>query len=162
MSEIGDIVEDYRQHTRWVGPTDARVAREVPAEMLRAIEAYEWARTCRHATDERYKELRDEGHHPELAQTVLNQCSQYGRLMEQWWGHLQALLPREPGWYPHGPYVYGYAKRSKRGLELTRDPASSRWPDPDRAAAWALAWGRRRGEEERVRGFCEQVKGAIR
>jgi hypothetical protein len=155
MSEIGDIITDYRQHTRWVGTKpEERVARVVPAEVLRAIEAYEHARERRREANTNYFAFRD--------LSDLERCAQYGRLMEQWWSHLEALLPREPGWYPHAGHIYGFAKRGKCGFELTRDPASSRWPDPDRARAWALAWSRRRGEEERVREFCTAHKGAIR
>jgi hypothetical protein len=138
--------------TRWNGPDPSlRVAREVPAEVERAIVAYEHARERRYVWEGRY--LLDR------SQESLDQSAQYGRLMEQWWSRLEALLPIEPGWYPHGRYIYGFAKRGKCGFELVRDPASSRWPDPARARAWALAWSRRRGEEERVREFCGRCGG---
>jgi hypothetical protein len=150
MSEIGDIITDYRQHTRWNGPTDARVAREVPPEVERAIVAYEHARQLRETWNEQFIIDRDEA--------SLNLCSTYSRLMEWWWQRLGDLLPRELGWYPHAGRIYGYVGK-KTGFELVRHAGAWRWPDPDRAAAWALAWGRRRGEEERVKAFCGQRGG---
>jgi hypothetical protein len=144
--------------TRWVGPDPSlRVAREVPPEVERAIVAYEHAREQRREWNDRHIRYRAAGWHVQ-AEDAIQKCLAYDRLMEQWWSRLEALLPREPGWYPHAGRIYGYVGK-KTGFELVRHAGAWRWPDPDRTAAWTLAWSRRRGEEERVREFCGRRGG---
>lgn len=144
--------------TLWIGtePT-LRIAAHVPAEVERAIEAYETAKRRRELASHDHIAARRAGEHW-LAQKAIDACLVNGRLMEQWWGRLAALLPVEAGWWPYNGMLYGYAKRDGCGLKLVRQAGASAWPNESRARDYEVRMGRRRADEARTRAWFDRRK----
>jgi hypothetical protein len=159
MSDLGDIITAHREakraEARWNGTESTlRVAREVPAEVDHAIEAFEAARRRRQEWNKHYIETR--------WQHALDRCQVNDRLAGWWWQRLGDLLPKEAGWYPHDGRIYGWAKQDKGGFELTRRSGWSAWPNEAEAAAWERSQVERERARRQLEAFCTQTRGALK
>lgn len=139
-----------------IGPDHCLLAAYVPEAYGRAIDEYEEADWEARSAYKLYLVVRDCDVPPEYLVDIQKWYAIWDAAATFRLLVLEEAIPVGPGWYPHGGSVWGWAKRSKCGLSLVREPGSCPVDDEEARRRWYAGVARKAEQDRRIAEFSSK------